>query len=377
MRQVLRVFLSGFFLFAYITSPLVGRSQQTSSLPPVSGPANSPGQFTSQVVSRTDFGDCTVLLDAAEDARDAVEKDRHPLPAAADAGKTTPDAGAEPYPSDLRQDLLVLQQREDALDRCAGQNRGAVDVLLPQVSCGGEQIVEFQMTHEGEPAREIPIEHLPGTTAFYYEAGMTIDADGAPNAYHPDNTGLDDLTNAGGPGNWEGLAKNRYGDPFVQGPDDPFPGYYVSATALVDHTREVRDPRRYVDASKIPYVVLPGGMARELGARPGDFALVVNQRNGKYSYAIYGDVGPADRIGEGSVALAENLGIRSNARNGGARGGILYIVFPGSGEGRPRAIDEINAVGEKLFQGWGGVDQLAACKVRVVNPATEEMRSTD
>ena len=40
---------------------------------------------------------------------------------------------------------------------------------------------------------------------------MTIDADGAPNAYHPDNTGLDDLANAGTPGRWEGLAKDAEG----------------------------------------------------------------------------------------------------------------------------------------------------------------------
>ena len=272
---------------------------------------------------------------------------------------------------------MVLQQREDALNRCAGTNHAAVDVLIPETACSGEQIVKFQMAHEGEPAREVAIQRLPGTSAFFYEAGMSIDADGAPNAYHPDNTGLDDLRNAGGPGNWEGLAKNRYGDPFVQGPDDPFPGYYVSATALVDRERQVNDPLRYVDASKIPYVVLPGGMARELGARPGDFAIVWNQRNGKISFAIYGDVGPSDRIGEGSMALAENLGIRSNARNGGARGGILYIVFPGSGNGRPRAIEEINAEGENLFQAWGGLDQLAACQPRMPDRPFERNRNTN
>ncbi|MBZ5662415.1 MAG: glycoside hydrolase family 75 protein [Acidobacteriia bacterium] len=233
------------------------------------------------------------------------------------------------------------------------------------------------MAREGEPAREVPIQYLPGASAFFYEAGMTIDADGAPNAYHPDNTGLDDLTNAGGPGNWEGLAKNRYGDPFVQGADDPFPGYYVSATALADRTRPVNDPLRYVDASKIPYIVLPGRMARQLGARPGDFAVVVNQRNASISYAIFGDIGPSDRIGEGSVALAENLGIRSNARNGGTRGGILYLVFPGSGDGGPHTIEEINAEAEKLFQAWGGLAQLSACKIHLPERPFEGNRNTN
>jgi len=50
-------------------------------------------------------------------------------------------------------------------------------------------------------------------------------------------------------------------------------------------------------------------MAREIGARPGDFAVAFNQRNGQSSFAIFGDVGPSQNC-EGSVALAENLGIR-------------------------------------------------------------------
>jgi hypothetical protein len=109
---------------------------------------------------------------------------------------------------------------------------------------------------------------------------------------------------------------------------------------------------------------LPGGLARQLGARPGDFAVVFNQRNAKSSYAIFGDVGPFDRIGEGSMALAENLGIRSDARNGGARRGILYLVFPGSGNGRPRTVEEINSEGQKLIQDWEGPILADSCAIR-------------
>lgn len=363
MRRVPGLLPAGLFISAFLFFSSIAWTQANSPISPDKDSDHSSSKNSFQGNSRTDPADCGRLLDAAREARDAVENDRRQLSGAADPSVTPSAASAKPFPSDLRQDLMVLQQREDALNLCAGANHAAVDVLIPEAACPGERIVEFQMAHEGEPAREVPIERLPGSSAFFYEAGMTIDADGAPNAYHPDNTGLDDLTNAGGPGNWEGLAKNRYGDPFVQGPDDPYPGYYVSATALVDRTRQVNDPLRYVDASKIPYVVLPGAMSRQLGARPGDFAVVLNQRNGRISYAIFADVGPPDRIGEGSMALAENLGIRSNARNGGTRGGILFLVFPGSGNGHPRTIEEIDAEGEKLFQAWGGSDQLSACRV--------------
>ena len=368
----------GLFLAAlFLSSSSIALGQQVSSAPAFKDLDHPYGQRSSQDELRLNPAECSRLLDVAESAKEAVETDRQQLQDTRNPVSGSATSSAGPFPSDLRQDLMVLQQREDALNRCASASHASVDVQIPDVACSGEQIVDFQMAHEGEPAREIPIQRLPGTSAFFYEAGMSIDADGAPNAYHPDNTGLDDLTNAGGPGNWEGLAKNRYGDPFVQGPDDPFPGYYVSATALVDRDRQVSDPLRYVDASKIPYIVLPGSMARQLGARPGDFAAVLNQRNAKMSYAIFGDVGPSDRIGEGSMALAENLGIRSNARNGGARGGIFYLVFPGSGNGRPRPIEEINGEAEKLFQAWGGSNQVTACKIPVPDRPFEGNRNTN
>jgi glycosyl hydrolase group 75 (putative chitosanase) len=255
-------------------------------------------------------------------------------------------------PGDLDRDLSALQQKQAQLAQCVLAGNSDNGESQPQPACLGALLMNFEMRHDGDPERDVPIGRFPGTTGFFYESGMTIDADGAPNAYHPENVGLDDLANAGTPGRWEGLAKDSDGEPYVQGPNDPFPGYYVSATALMDRTKAVNDPARYVDASKIPFVVLPGGMARQLGARPGDFAAVFNPRNGKSSFAIYGDVGPFDRIGEGSVALAESLGVRSDARNGGARRGILYLVFPGSGNGRPRPVEEIEGEGRRLLLEW-------------------------
>lgn len=100
-----------------------------------------------------------------------------------------------------------------------------------------------------------------------------------------------------------------------------------------------------MDASKIPYVVLPEDVADRVGARLGDFAIVMNLRNEKSSFAIYADIGTS---GEGSVALADALGIWSDARHGGASDGILYLLSPGSGNLRPRTISEIQSEGEKL-----------------------------
>jgi hypothetical protein len=353
MRRVFVPFLVGIFLW----SSMGAWGKQGTAAPVTPDLEHSANQFD----LRADRRGCGGFFDALRVARQDVERDRRALPSASDSGSSIARNNEGSSPVNLQQDLMILDQKETEFNQCAASNKRPGAMPDPPNGCSSSQLFDFQMSHHGEPERDIPIWHLPGSPVFFYESGMTIDADGAPNAYHPDNTGLDDLKNAGSPGNWEGLAKDRDGEPFVQGPDDPFPGYYVSETALADRSKPVNDPTRYVDASKVPFIVLPGAMARLFGARPGDFAEVLNLGNGKSSHAIFGDVGPSDRIGEGSVALAENLGIRSDARNGGARRGILYLIFPGSGNGQPRSVEEINAETEKLVQDWGGTSQLTAC----------------
>ena len=229
----------------------------------------------------------------------------------------------------------------------------------PAAGCAKSLLVNSDVVRHGELVGDIPVYQLPDNSAFFFEAGMYIDADGAPDAYNADNTGIDDLRSAGEPGDWEGLATDRDGNPFIQGANDPFPGYYVSETSLEDRTKDPSDPSRYVDATKVPYIVLPHGLARQAGARLGDFAVVFNLNNGKSSPAIFADVG--ENVGEGSVALADALDVRSNARRGGTRDGILYAVFPSSGNGRPQSLDEITAAVGQLVKGSGGPAQFTTC----------------
>lgn len=204
-----------------------------------------------------------------------------------------------------------------------------------------------------------------GLSTIFYKSGMTIDADGAPKAYHPkpeESKGLDALGNAGQPGNWWALVTDNgqpSGNPVIQTSADPAPGFYISMTALEDTNKARADPRRYVDSSQIPYIVLPGN--HHAGAKLGDFAVVFNGKNGKISSAIYADIGPTNKIGEGSIALAEALGIPSSPRTGGAAEDVMYIVFPGSGNLKPRSIADINLEAQKHFRDWGGMARLSAC----------------
>jgi hypothetical protein len=221
-------------------------------------------------------------------------------------------------------------------------------------------LLDIAASHrDGQHFRKVPIWQLQDSQAFFFFSGMTIDADGAPNAYNPDDTGLDELANAGAPGHWNGIITGQDGIPLIQQKSDPFPGYYISCTSLSDKTKNFTDPTGYVDASMIPYVALPQDLADREGVRLGDLAIVMNLRNGKSSFAIYADIGT---LGEGSVALAEALGIRSDARRGGEHEGILYLFFPGSGNLQPRAIGEIQSAGEQLMLHHAGrLKDLSSC----------------
>lgn len=183
---------------------------------------------------------------------------------------------------------------------------------------------------------------------YMVTSGLSIDADGSPHAYHKDNSkALDYLANAGKPGNWWALAtdngKNN-GNPLVQTATDPAPGYYISMTSLLDKTKNYNDPRRYVDSETIPFIVMPPGFSEEF--KLGDIALVVNKKNNKRCYAIFADVGPKNSIGEGSIALAKQLGINADPKRGGASNSVVYILFKKSGNGKPLASEEIDRIGK-------------------------------
>ena len=239
------------------------------------------------------------------------------------------------------------------------QSPQPLNVTISRDACpASSRWFDFDVYRFGELRGQAPIRQLGGGSAFLFSSGLAIDADGAPNAYNADDTGLDYLFNAGQPGQWDGIVQDEDGNPFVQGPDDPFPGYYISCTALFDRTKRHDDPARFVDATQIPYIALPGDLAERTGARLGDIVLVFSERTGKHSYAIFADIGA---LGEGSIALAENLGIWSDARRGGSRAGVSYVVFPGSGDGRPRSVDEINRRGAELTAPWSGAEGIVSC----------------
>jgi hypothetical protein len=223
------------------------------------------------------------------------------------------------------------------------------------------------MSYKGTPLRT-----LPDTQAYFYVTErMAIDADGAPNAYHPRDTGIDALSNAGFPnGGWKSVLATDPGNPsqpFIQ-TGGPFAGFFVSKTTLQDPTRKETDPLRYVDSTQVPYIVFPGQFHALKGTGSmGDFAVVRNLKNDKVSVAIVADVGPSDAaLGEVSIRLAENLGgANINPRNGNGmpKGPFLYVLFPKSREHPtwPVAADAMEQKALMALSAAGGWDRLMPC----------------
>jgi hypothetical protein len=225
-----------------------------------------------------------------------------------------------------------------------------------QNSCADIRTVDVQFEARTFPAQKIG-------DAVLFQSGMYVDADGAPNAYGPNNRGLDFTANALRGGRFVSVATHPDNRPVTQR-SGRFKGFYVSTTSLHDAAGSPTRPSTYVDARKIPYIVLPPEFMKQFGVALGDLAIVTNLKSGKTSFAIFADVGPHGKIGEGSVALAHALGINDDPRHGGtSTSSIAYLVFPksGLGPGKLRSAKKIKNSALRAFRRWGGMRRLRGC----------------
>lgn len=190
----------------------------------------------------------------------------------------------------------------------------------------------------------------------FYEGGLVIDADGSPRAYGPNNTGLDWTANAGHPGNWYGIATDTNGDPIIQ--TSPYPGMYISTTALQDHTKLLHDPARYVDSENVNYISVASDLIKMYGIRMGDMAAVYYRDTNTLCSAVCGDVGPRGKYGEGSIALATQLRMNNNPRHGGCSNNVVTIIFTNSHSTWPIDDSTVLSTVTTLLQQAGGIQQF-------------------
>lgn len=210
----------------------------------------------------------------------------------------------------------------------------------------------------------VPVQYDPKDpeTLFWF-SHLEIDADGSPRCYAPHGSGLtalDILADAGIPGEGYGVARDKNKKFYIQGKNDPYPGYYVSTTSLIDVSKSEDDTTRYVDSENVPFFVLPS--TPTVAARLGQIAMFFRPATGDSSAAVYADVGPRNQIGEGSILLAKNLGATPkelSAISGGLEN-IVTVLFRASAHNWPRTNLNVLEEANRLFTKWGGFSELRA-----------------
>jgi hypothetical protein len=232
---------------------------------------------------------------------------------------------------------------------------------------------------------------------------LNVDADGAPNSYLVDGNGLSFTCDgvvaiengqrvtpdkkewykkcqvawqkAKLSGDYSGVAifgflKDENNKPIVQGDGDPFPGLaFISTTTISVPNTKDGTQKHEVDATTIPYVVLPKLFISKYDVKPGDIVIVYRKATNKYAFGVYADGG---KLGEASVKLHEDIGnnpiiVKDGVKRAerGIDDSIITVVFPGvtthPTTDTLKWQEEINKLGNKALVDFGGNDQLLAC----------------
>ncbi len=240
------------------------------------------------------------------------------------------------------------------------------------------------------------LQHDLGEPWVFATDERVVDADGAPNAYHPadvgadcghEGVGLDCPASAGYPDEswWRSVlaidpaAPNL---PYVQ-QTGPYSGFFVSMTSLRDETdASAVDPVSYVDASRVPYLVAPAPIlaAKGMGSL-GDLGYALDLVTGRATPFVVADEGPLEPLGEASIAFWRALGGRAPSARDGAgltTGSFVAVVFPGSAAaadlGWPIDTGRLRTAADERLARFGGLDALRDCALAQL--ADDEPRSS-
>jgi hypothetical protein len=234
---------------------------------------------------------------------------------------------------------------------------------------------------------------------------LNVDADGAPNSYRLDGNGLSytcdgvvaiengqRVTPKSDKANWQakcnaawkkaretndysgvaifGFATDRAKRPLVQRAGDPLPGEaFISTTSVQIPEAPEGTQRRQIDATKIPYVVLPAAVIKKYSVPPAAIAIVYRPSTDKLAFAVYGDGGD---LGEGSVKLHFDLGSDPIVVKGGVKRAksriedrVVTFVFPSTKTNRVLDHEawnaEIQSVGKAALEQFGGIEKIKLC----------------
>jgi hypothetical protein len=105
---------------------------------------------------------------------------------------------------------------------------------------------------------------------------------------------------------------------------------------------------RPLNAETTRYMVIPQGTGTfnygKHNIKLGAVVAIVYEK--RVTFAVFGDTGPKNIIGEASYATAKTLGIDPDPATGGADSGVTYIVFKGTKVANPHSNSSIARAGK-------------------------------
>lgn len=207
-------------------------------------------------------------------------------PAAVLAAGALP-ADASISPTEAREGT-VTKAREGTVTKAQEDTVSAADLLAEVESCS--RISDGLYSTDEGASPSVPVCGKKG--AVYWKADMDIACDGQATA-----------------------RCNRDTDPWFH-PATAFP----------------QSDGRPLNSQTLPYVVVPAPSNiwsyANAGIKGGGVVAVIH--DGQVQYAVVGDTGPTNIIGEASYATAEALGINPDPATGGTASGVTYILFTNS-----------------------------------------------
>ncbi|WP_158660409.1 glycoside hydrolase family 75 protein [Paraburkholderia terrae] len=187
---------------------------------------------------------------------------------------------------------------------------------------------------------------------------------------------------------WPNVAETRISPQIIAFDNDrkpcaPVDGYLISATALHKVKHDACSQEAYVDALKVPALVLPGRLKaakpttfQDKGVEVGDLVVAIGPSK-QIVYGVVGDTGPATKLGEASIAMNGLLlgkvsppvnyqEIRGRGRFQGKGWDVpkaRILIFPRSRDKDQPFLTaaEIKAAAEVRFEQFGGQERLEAC----------------
>ncbi|WP_443059099.1 glycoside hydrolase family 75 protein [Streptomyces sp. NBC_00388] len=196
-------------------------------------------------------------------------------------------ASATPHTTAATPQAQQAQQAQQARKIQEG-SVSAADLLAKVGSCS--QISSGKYRTDEETSATVPVCGKSG--AVFWKADMDVDCDGQVTTQCNADT-----------------------DPWFQ-----------------DDTAFHQSDGKPLSAAALPYVVVPSSSGiwdySSAGIKGGGVVAVIY--NNKVEYAVVGDTGPDEIIGEASYSTAKSLGIDPDPETGGTDSGVTYILFKNS-----------------------------------------------